>query len=306
MLGGSPVKAMFIYNPSSGKADADQYKEITINVLEGLGYKVIIKETEKQNDATVFAKQACEEKVDFLLAMGGDGTINEVVNGLAEQPYQPLFSFIPLGTVNDFARALGIPLEPELAIEALKMNHTKMVDIGQIGDKYFMNIVAIGEIASRVAETTVEQKTKMGSLAYLLEGAKAIISSEEIEMTITHDQGVWKGTPILILVALTNSVGGFEKMVNSAEVNDGKLHIYIIKQAGLAAIARMGAKILFGNLEKDDGVELIESTKVLIESQAPLYCNVDGDEGDCTPLEIKVLPQHVKMLIPKKVDTKQL
>ncbi|MFJ7827207.1 diacylglycerol/lipid kinase family protein [Psychrobacillus sp. NPDC096623] len=297
---------MFIYNPSSGKANADRYKEITINVLEGLGYEVIIKETEKQNDATIFARQACEEKVDFLLAMGGDGTINEVVNGLAEQPNQPLFSFIPLGTVNDFARALGIPLEPELAIEALKMNRTQMVDIGQIGDKYFMNIVAIGEIASRVAETTVEQKTKMGSLAYLLEGAKAVISSEEIEMTITHDQGVWKGTPILILVALTNSVGGFEKMVNSAEVNDGKLHIYIIKQAGLAAIARMGAKILFGNLEKDDGVELIESTKVLIESQDPLYCNVDGDEGDCTPLEIQVLPQHVKMLIPKKVDTKQL
>ena len=58
--------------------------------------------------------------------MGGDGTINEVVNGLAEQPNRPLFSFIPLGTVNDFARALGIPLEPELAIEALKMTNTQM------------------------------------------------------------------------------------------------------------------------------------------------------------------------------------
>lgn len=294
------MKAMFIYNPSSGKADAKKYKETTINVLEGLGYEVIIKETEKQDDATVFAKQACSEKIDFLLAMGGDGTINEVVNGLAEQLHQPLFSFIPLGTVNDFARALGIPLEPELAIEALKMTHTQMVDIGQIGDKYFMNIVAVGEIGSRVAETTVEQKTKIGSLAYLLEGTKAIISNKEIEMTITHDLGIWKGAPMLVLVALTNSVGGFEKMVNSAEINDGKLHIYIIKQAGLASIARMGAKILIGALEKDSGVEVIESTNVLIESQSPIYCNVDGDEGDCTPLQIKVLPKHLKMLIPKK------
>lgn len=300
MLGGSPVKAMLIYNPSSGKADAKQYKEKTINILEGLGYEIIIKETGKQNDATIFAKQACSEKVDFLLAMGGDGTINEVVNGLAKQLHRPVFSFIPLGTVNDFARALGIPLEPELAIEALKMTNTLLVDIGQIDDKYFMNIVAIGDIASRVANTTVEQKTKMGSLAYLLEGAKAIISSEEIEMTITHDLGIWKGTPMLILVALTNSVGGFEKMVNTAEINDGKLHIYIIKQAGLASVARMGAKILFGNLNKDDGVEVIETTDVLIESRKPLYCNVDGDEGDCTPLEIKVLPKHIKMLIPQK------
>lgn len=303
MLGGVPLKAMFIYNPSAGKADANQYKETTVNVLEGMGYEVIIKETEKQEDATIFAKQACAEKIDFLVAMGGDGTINEVVNGLANQPYRPLFSFVPLGTVNDFARALGIPLEPELAIEALKVTHTQLVDIGQIGDKYFMNIVAIGEIANRVADTTVEQKTKMGSLAYLVEGAKAIKSSEEIEMTITHDQGIWKGTPMLILVALTNSVGGFEKMVNSAEINDGKLHIYIIKQAGLASIARMGAKILFGTLENDNGVEVIESTNVLIETQKPIYCNVDGDEGDCTPLEIKVLPKHLKMLIPKKIET---
>lgn len=293
------MKAMFIYNPSSGKADAENYKETTINVLEGLGYEVIIKETEKQNDATVFAKEACAEKIEFLLAMGGDGTINEVVNGLAEQTHRPLFSFIPLGTVNDFARALGIPLEPELAIEALKMTHTKKIDIGQIGEKYFMNIVAIGEIANRVANTTAEQKTKMGSLAYLIEGAKAVISNDEIEMTITHDGGIWKGTPMLILVALTNSVGGFEKMVKSAEVNDGKLHVYIIKQAGLASIARMGAKILLGTLEEDEGVEVIRSTNVLIESENPLYCNVDGDEGDCTPLEIKVLPEHLEILIPK-------
>lgn len=300
MQGGSLMKAMFIYNPSSGKADAEQYKETTVNVLEGLGYEVIIKETSKQNDATIFATQACAEKVDFLLAMGGDGTINEVVNGLAEQPNRPLFSFIPLGTVNDFARALGIPLEPELAIEALKMTNTRLVDIGQIGDKYFMNIVAVGEIASRVADTTVEQKTKMGSLAYLLEGAKAVISNEEIEMTITHDKGIWKGTPMLILVALTNSVGGFEKLVNAAEVNDGKLHIYIIKQAGLASIARMGAKVLLGTLEEDTGVEVIESSNVLIESGNPLYCNVDGDEGDCKPLNIQILPKHLKMLVPQK------
>jgi len=293
------MKAMFIYNPTSGKADAENYKETTINVLEGLGYEVVIKETEKQNDAAVFAKEACVEKIDFLLAMGGDGTVNEVVNGLAEQTHRPLFSFIPLGTVNDFARALGIPLEPELAIEALKMTHTKKIDIGQIGEKYFMNIVAIGEIANRVAQTTVEQKTKMGSLAYLLEGAKAVISNDEIEMTITHDGGIWKGTPMLILVALTNSVGGFEKMVKSAEVNDGKLHVYIIKQAGLASFARMGAKILLGTLEEDEGVEVIRSTSVLIESENPLYCNVDGDEGDCTPLEIKVIPEHLEILIPK-------
>ena len=100
--------------------------------------------------------------------------------------YRPLFSFIPLGTVNDLARALGIPLDPELAIEALKMPNTSD-RYCKIEEKYFMNIVAIGEVASRVADTSVERKTKFGSLAYLIEGAKAYhISHEENEMTITH------------------------------------------------------------------------------------------------------------------------
>ncbi|MEI4770737.1 diacylglycerol kinase family protein [Psychrobacillus sp. FJAT-51614] len=292
-------KAMIIFNPSSGKEEAETYKERALTVLDALGYKIVEKETEKKDDATIFAKQACEEKIEFLVAMGGDGTINEVINGLANQPYRPVFSVIPLGTVNDFARAIGIPLEPDIAIEALKMSNTELVDIAQIGNKYFGNIVAIGEIASSVANTSIEKKTKLGSLAYLLEGAKVVISNEEVGFTIQHDHGTWKGTAILILIGLTNSVGGFEKMITNAEINDGLLHVYIFKKSGIASIVRMGTKILLGTLKEDDGVEVITTKNVYMESDRPLFCNVDGDEGICTPFEMKVLPKHLEMLIPK-------
>ena len=293
---------MIIFNPSSGKEEAEVYKDRTITVLEGLGYIIESKETKKKDDATIYAQQACQENIDFLVALGGDGTINEVINGIAEQAYRPLFSFVPLGTVNDFARALGIPLEPEIAIEALKMTNTEFVDIGQIGTKYFMNIVAIGDIASKVADTPIEQKTRLGSLAYLLEGAKAVIANNDVEFTIKHDHGTWTGHAMLILVALTNSVGGFEKLVMNAEINDGFLHVYVIKKAGLASVIRMGAKALFGTLEEDEGVEMIKTQHIEIESGQELFCNVDGDEGSCTPLSIKVLPSHLKMLIPKNSE----
>ena len=291
---------MFIYNPSAGREEAQRYKERVIEVLNGLGYEVLVEQTEKKDDATLLAKQACEEKVEFLLAMGGDGTINEIVNGLAEQQYRPLFSFIPLGTVNSFARALGIPLEPEVAIEALKMTNTELVDIGQIGNKYFINNVAIGEIASRLTETSIEQKTNLGPLAYLVEGAKALVSNEEIEMTITHDKGTWRGNSMLILVSLTNSVGGFEKMMSAAKIDDGMLHVFIIKQSGLASIARMGAKVFLGTLGNDEGVEAIKTKKLSIDANIPVYCNVDGEEGDYTPLTLEVHERYLKMLIPKK------
>lgn len=293
---------MVIYNPSSGKENAKHYKDRTLEVLTGLGYDITEMETKKQQDATNFAEIACKESYDFLVTLGGDGTISEVVNGLAPQNNRPLFTFIPMGTVNDFARALGIPLEPEIAIEALKMKNIEYVDIGKIGEKYFINVVAIGDIASNVAETPIEQKTKYGSLAYLMTGAKALINNEEVNMTIKHDQGEWRGKTILVLVALTNSVGGFEKLVNSAKINDGRLHVFIIKQSSIASIARMGAKLIIGNLDKDQDVERFTTKSLRIEADRELFCNVDGDPGACTPFDLQVYTKHLKMLIPKPVE----
>ncbi|WP_236610264.1 diacylglycerol/lipid kinase family protein [Planococcus halocryophilus] len=151
-------KAMFILNPSSGKERASEYRSQVEETLASMGYEVDTRETEKEKDATSFAAEACEKKYDFIVAMGGDGTINEAVSGIAEKPHEPLFSLIPLGTVNDFARALGISLDPPEAIEALKTGHEKRVDIAKVGDYYFMNILAIGDVAESTYEVDPEKK----------------------------------------------------------------------------------------------------------------------------------------------------
>ncbi|MDS9146145.1 diacylglycerol kinase family protein, partial [Streptococcus pneumoniae] len=98
-----------------------------------------------------------------------------------------------LGTVNDFARALGISLNPEEAIEGLKTGREKRVDIGKVGDQFFMNILAIGEIAESTYEVEPEQKTKLGAFAYFVEGVKAVASDEVTTFVIEHDHGTWEG-----------------------------------------------------------------------------------------------------------------
>ncbi|PJK15797.1 diacylglycerol kinase [Chryseomicrobium excrementi] len=295
-------KAVLIYNPSSGKELATEYKDRVVDVLNSMDYEVDLKETQGPKDATRFATQACEHQVDFVVGMGGDGTINEIVNGLAEQQHMPLFSFIPLGTVNDFARALGIPLDPEEAIEALKTGKEQRADIGKLGTDYFMNIVAIGEIASKVADTSIESKTRLGPLAYLLEGTKAILQDNEVSMKIVHDDGDWEGDMTLVLIALTNSVGGFEKLAPDAEVDDGFLHVFIIHESGIPGFLRVGTKLLQGKLADDNGVTYIRTKKVHIETSQELFCNVDGDEGTCTPVDIQVLAQHLRVLVPEKLE----
>lgn len=295
-------KAVLIYNPSSGKELATEYKDRVVEVLQSMDYDVELNETQGPKDATRFATQACEQQVDFVVGMGGDGTINEIVNGLAEQQHMPLFSFIPLGTVNDFARALGIPLDPEEAIEALKVSKEQRADIGKLGNDYFMNIVAIGEIASKVADTSIESKTRLGPLAYLLEGTKAILQDNEVSMKIVHDEGEWEGDMTLVLIALTNSVGGFEKLAPDAEVDDGFLHVFIVHESGIPGFLRVGTKLLQGKLAEDDGVDYIRTKKVHIETSQELFCNVDGDEGTCTPVDIQVLAQHLRVLVPEKLE----
>ncbi|WP_392455795.1 diacylglycerol/lipid kinase family protein [Chryseomicrobium aureum] len=295
-------QAVLIYNPSSGKELASDYKDRVVEVVSSMGYEVQVNETTGPKDATRFAEQACKDTIDFVIGMGGDGTINEIVNGLAEQNHRPLFSFVPLGTVNDFARALGIPLNAEEAIEALKVGKEQHADIGKIGDSYFMNIVAIGEIASKVADTSVESKTRLGPLAYLLEGTKAILQDNEVQMKITHDEGEWSGGLTLVLTALTNSVGGFEKLAPDAEIDDGFLHLFIVHESGIPGFLRVGSKLLQGRIAEDDGVEYIKTKKVHIETSEELFCNVDGDEGTCTPVEIQVLPKHLRVLVPEKLE----
>ena len=293
-------KAMFILNPSSGKELAGIFKEPTIDMLRKMGYEVTVKETQGEGDATTFARQACEEKYDFVTAMGGDGTINETVNGLAEQEHRPLFSFIPLGTVNDFARALEIPLDPQEAIESLITAEPHFVDIAQAEDHYFMNILAVGHVADSVSHVSVEQKTKLGTLAYFVEGVKALTSNEETGVFVIHDHGTWEGKAVLILVALTNSVGGFEKLAPNAQKDDGFLHVFIIKRAGIPAFMRMATAILRGKLEEDPDVIVIKTEKAQIKTTPELGCNIDGDEYGQTPINVRVLKKHLQVLLPKK------
>ncbi|MGI2328865.1 diacylglycerol/lipid kinase family protein [Planococcus sp. YIM B11945] len=295
-------KAMFILNPSSGKERAADYRVDVQFTLEQMGYTVDTRETEKKGDATHFAREACEKKYEFVVAMGGDGTINEAVTGLAEQSHQPLFSLIPLGTVNDFARALGISLDPGEAIEALMTGTEKKVDIAKVGKQYFMNILAIGQIAESTYEVSAEQKTRLGAFAYFIEGLKAVTSDAETYFQIEHDHGSWEGDAKLVLVALTNSVGGFEKLAPEALTDDGLLHLYIVKNAALPAFIRIAGALLIGRLEKDPAVEVIHTTRVKINTSNPLSCNIDGDEGCLTPFEIEVMPRHIRALIPPELQ----
>ncbi|WHX39943.1 diacylglycerol kinase family lipid kinase [Mesobacillus sp. AQ2] len=292
------MKAMVIVNPSSGKEKANDYAEKIEETLRNNYEDIEIRRTEKEGDAAAFATEACVALYDAVIAMGGDGTINEAINGLAEQAHRPALGIIPLGTVNDFARALNIPLEPYEAISILEEQYLRPVDVGKVNESYFANVLAVGAIAEASYNVSAEQKTKLGPLAYFMEGTKSFLNGEAIKISVEHEGGKWEGETFLLLTALTNSVGGFEALAPEADVNDGKFHTFIIKKLSIPKIATLIPSLLRGELEESKEVEYIRTSYLNVSSNKPHVVNIDGEEGEPLPFSAKVLPGHLNIFVP--------
>jgi diacylglycerol kinase (ATP) len=292
------MKAMIILNPSSGKEKANDYVQKIEQTLRGKYSQIDIRTTEKEGDAAAFATEACVALYDTVITLGGDGTVNEAINGLAEQSHRPTLGIIPLGTINDFARALHIPLDPFQAISLLEEENIRGVDIGKIDEGYFANVLAVGSIAEASYSVTAEQKTRLGSIAYFMEGAKSFISGDSIQLKVEHENGTWEGDTFLLLAALTNSVGGFESLAPDADVNDGKFHVFIIKKMSIPRIASIIPSLLKGELKESEEVEYVRTSYLNVSSTKGHIVNIDGEEGQALPFHAKVLPVHLNIIIP--------
>ena len=219
-------RARLIYNPTSGQ-------EIMKKMFaEGLGYSgrgwlwSVSLSNNTRWELSKNGGHSCSQSrlFDLVIAAGGDGTINEVVSGIAPLKNRPQMAVIPTGTTNDFARALKIPRgNPVEAAKVIAKNQTLQMDIGRAyADKYFINIAAAGSFTELTYSVPSRLKTVLGYLAYLVKGAELLPQVKKVPVRITHDEGVFEGGLSMIFVALTNSVGGFEtiaQMLNWMMVN---------------------------------------------------------------------------------------
>lgn len=298
------TKAMLVVNPSSGGEKARTFQQQAVDVLSKKFDEIIVKETQGAGDATRFGKEACQEHYEAFFVMGGDGTVNEGISGLAEQDYRPKFGFFPLGTVNDLARALGIPVNPAAAIAAMENTRMQPLDIGKINDHYFMNVVALGTLPEGLNQVESEDKTKLGKLAYGLAGMRALRDTESYKFHIQIDDEELTLTTTLILVGLTNSIGGFEHIIDRAEVDDGKLHFIALQADNLMEKLKVLPKVLSGELTEHENIfyREFESAHIeLVDADNQVFsANVDGDRDDHLPLDLKVLHNHLDVYVPQE------
>lgn len=295
------TRCMLIINPTAGRERAKYHKDALKAQLDMMFDAVELRQTGKAGDATNWAREAALFKFDAVFCMGGDGTLNETINGLA-QANQPIhFGFIPMGTVNDLARALRIPLHPEAAIAMLRHSKTVKVDIARANDRYFVNTIAAGIMPEAVGHVSIEQKTRLGPLAYFLTGLKAMQNHQTslFKIETPESQTVYRSP--LVIAMLTNSVGSFRNIAPQARTDDGKIWLAIFKDFTYIDLLKLVPEFLAGTPLSCEYMTLfpIKKAKISLLDDPPLSTNMDGDEGPAFPLDLEVLPSFLTVYVPE-------
>ncbi len=294
-------RARIIYNPTSGREAIRRDLVDILNVYEQAGYETsAYATTAAPNSALNEARRAAQAGFDLLVAAGGDGTINEVVNGIAPLEKRPMLAIIPAGTTNDYARALRIPREDPLeSAKVVLQGKSALLDVGRANDTYFINIAAGGSISELTYSVPSKLKTMYGYLAYVVKGAELITQVKPMHLHVKYDDGEYNGIASMFFVALTNSVGGFESIVPDAQLDDGKFTLLIVKTTKLPEIITLITEVLNGGRHIDDpNLVYVKTEHIEIKptNDMQVMINLDGEYGGDAPVIFDNFQQHIRMV----------
>ena len=292
-------RCRIIYNPTSGREAMKNNLVDILKILERAGYETsAYATTPEPNSAKNEAERAAKAGFNLIVAAGGDGTINEVVNGIAPLKHRPKLGIIPAGTTNDYARALKIPREDPIgAAKVIAKGQTIKMDIGEAGKNWFVNIAAGGLLTELTYGVPSQVKSLFGYLAYLVKGAELLPQIKPIKMHLEYDGGTYDGKASMFFLALTNSIGGFEQIVPDASLDDGKFTLIVVKTSNLIEILQLITMVLNGGKHVNDPRILYVKTSKLVAKPVDekMMINVDGEYGGDAPMTFKNHRQHLEI-----------
>lgn len=295
------MKISIITNPSSGHHKTGHmdyiYKELSKNHSVTLNY------TKKDYDTINYVIKSVENTSDLIIVSGGDGTINEVVNGLASMDSKIPLAIYPSGTSNDFARYLGIKRDPKEFLKMIEDFHFMDIDIGQANDIYFVNVAAIGKIAGVASDTDKDLKARLGRFAYYLDGITKLPNffDDIPELQLELKNTTYKLESFLFLLTNSSIVGGFRQISPYAKINDGLFEVLVIKNTNITDIAELSIRILSGNHIDDKNILYFQTDELIIRSaNKDLVINIDGENMGEMPIKFKVHKEKLRILIKKE------
>lgn len=296
------MQSRLIVNPVSGSDSAPNFLQ-TINerLRERVGEMDIVM-TVAAGDAVRAAEQAAEKGFTNIFIAGGDGTLNEALNGVAQVAgalSTVTFGLVPLGTGNDFAAALGLPEDVEGALDAILDGYVIEADLGSLNDRFFINVSAGGFIAEVSSAVNPELKTLTGKFAYLIGGAQVLLDYEPVDARftiVTEDGTSAERTAHVQMFAVCNSrmVGGGRLIAPHAVIDDGLFDCCLVESMPTLDFISLLTRVTGGDHLDDERVSYFRARELEILFERTIKVNTDGEVLEADRCRYSIRPHAVR------------
>ncbi len=290
-------KVFIIINPTAGRARFLNYSKAIHNFFSKIDIEYDYVITKRSGEATTLAKWAVKEKFDLIIAAGGDGTTNEVVNGIGDS--QVTLGIIPIGTINILSKELNIPLTFNRALKLILSGKIESMDMGRVNDRYFVLMAGCGIDSYAIYRVNIKLKKFLGPLAYIISGIYSLWKYKPHKITINIDDHRIDDFGYFVVAENVSTYGGKFKIAPYADVNDGLLDICIFKKTGVFDVFRYFIGIALKKHIDYPDVRYYQCKKIELTSEQNVLLHTDGELIGSTPAIITVLPKKLKVLVPK-------
>lgn len=287
-------KVKFIYNPYSGENAILAHLDTVIKMHQVKNLSIVPFRITK-GEGIERALEDIDETYEYILLAGGDGTVDSVVNEMKRKNIDLPIGILPVGTANDFAKFLGLPADIAKCVEQILDSEAKGVDLGQVNDKYFVNVLSTGLFTDVSQKTDVNLKNTIGKLAYYLKGIEQLPNFRKLSITIEHDNRR-EDMQMYLMLAFNGQTAGNFKLATEASLDDGLLDIIIFKAVNVHELLPLFIRVLKGEILNDARVEYFKTDNLIIESAEDIVTDIDGEKGPDFPLHVRCIKGGIKVL----------
>ena len=285
-------KAVFLYNTQSGKGRIAASVDAICAVFREHGYDI-------RPQGIDFAKNPFDgnETIDLMVAAGGDGTVNYVVNSMKRKGLDIPVGVVPAGTANDFAGALGMSRTPLEAARQIAGGTEQRVDCGRVNGLYFVNIFSFGLFTTTSQRTPDERKHKIGKLAYIIEGVKEFASMHAVPLELTADGEKSVVDSLIVLIFIGETAGGF-RLARRSSLRDGQFDCIVLEKRDIFTTLWTMLRYLTGGNPKR--IRQLRARTLDIVSPVDEPTDVDGQKGARFPLHVECLAGELRVVCPSR------
>ena len=291
----------------NGKAAADAALRQAVRRLREEGVPVEVRVTWEQGDAARYAAEASRDECDVVVAAGGDGTINEVVNGLMSEPppVRTAVAVCPYGTANDFATGCGIPVgDPLAALRLAARQKIRPIDVGRANDRYFINVASGGFGAEVTTSTPPDMKRLLGGAAYSLMGMVTAMKLTPYRARLVVQDQLFEGQVIIMAVANGRQCGGGFRVAPNALLDDGLLDVMVVHDVDIPQMGMVFHELTRLGAPGNRYVEYHQLAEFTIESTEPLQWNLDGEPMRVRRCEFSTCARSLSFVLPDAAPLK--